>query len=332
MQTPGDETLASDSSSQVQRANAQATEATEPITFDNSLELITNKLESWYNSFIELLPNIVMAALLLFISFLVARLVKKIFQKLIQKASADYSVQDLLSQIVYYLVLAIGFFVVLEVLQLDKAVTSLLAGVGVLGITLGFAFQNIAANFVSGIILTFRKPFKTGDILDIEGVYGKYIRSNFRITVLQTFQGQEVYIPNKDVLQTKIINYTVNQERRIDLLIGVSYGDDLELVEKTTLEAVSSIEGVREDKGIIFNFHEFADFSINYYVRYWIDFPGEYSIFQVRNDVIKSIRRAYERERITIPFPIRTLDFGIKGGEKLTDLPLAETINRHPSN
>ena len=108
--------------------------------------------------------------------------------------------------------------------------------------------------------------------------------------------------------------------RRIDLYMGVSYGDDLDKVKKVTLEAVSAVEGVKADKGIIFDYHEFADFSINFYVRYWIDFPGETSIFDVRSGVIAAIKKAYDANGITIPFPTRTLDFGIKGGEKLSEM------------
>ncbi|MFP4094253.1 MAG: mechanosensitive ion channel family protein [Cyclobacteriaceae bacterium] len=309
-------------------ANTVQANGDREFSINDSLGLIIEKLENWYKSFIELLPNIVTAILLLILFFLIARLIKKLFMKVISRASTDQSVQYLLSQIVYYVVLAIGFFVVMEVLKLDKAVTSLLAGVGVIGLALGFAFQNIAANFVSGVILTFRKPFRSGDIIEIDDVYGKYVRSNFRITVIETFQGQEVYIPNKDVLQTKITNYSASNERRIDLLMGVSYGDDLDIVERITLEAVQSVEGVKTEKGIIFNFHEFADFSINFYLRYWIDFPGEKSIFQIRNEVIKTIKKAYDQHGITIPFPIRTLDFGMKGGEKLSDLDLSALLNR----
>jgi len=302
----------------------QSQQTTEEVKREigNTFEIIVNKFESWYRSLVELLPNIVMALLLLIIIWLVARLVRKLFYKVVVKAAADPSVQGILSQILYYTVWALGFFVVLDILHLDKAVTSLLAGVGVLGIALGFAFQNIAANFVSGIILTFKKPIRSGDIIEIQDVYGKYIRSNFRITVIETFQGQEVYIPNKDVLQTKIMNYTILGHRRIDLFMGVSYGDDLDKVKQVTLDAVASVEGVRTDKGIIFDYNEFADFSINFYVRYWIDFPGEVSIFNARSNVISAIKKAYDANGITIPFPIRTLDFGIKGGEKLSEMNL----------
>jgi len=296
----------------------------------NTLDVVITKLESWYQGLIELLPNIVIALLLLIIIWLLARLIRKLFYKVIVRAAADPSVQDILSQIIYYVVWSVGFFIILEILHLDKAVTSLLAGVGVLGIALGFAFQNIAANFVSGIILTFKKPIRAGDIIEIQGVYGKYVRSNFRITVIETFQGQEVYLPNKDVLQTKIINYTILGHRRIDLFMGVSYGDDLEKVKRVTLDAVAAVEGVREDKGIIFDYNEFADFSINFYVRYWMDFPGDVSIFDVRSNVINAIKKAYDQNGITIPFPIRTLDFGIKGGQPLSEVQL--TMNNRPNN
>ncbi|MFT4803596.1 MAG: small conductance mechanosensitive channel [Cyclobacteriaceae bacterium] len=92
----------------------------------------------------------------------------------------------------------------LGVLGLDKALTSLIAGIGVLGLVLGFAFQDIAEDFISGAILAFRRPFKIGDIIEVKDIMGKVSRTDLRVTVLETFQGQEVYIPTKDMLQGAI--------------------------------------------------------------------------------------------------------------------------------
>lgn len=287
-----------------------------------AVEKVLEKLESWFETFVSMLPNMVLAIILFILFLTLARITKRLFAKLIRRATHDIAIQSLFTQLIYYIVMGVGFFIILEVLNLDKAVTSLLAGVGVIGIALGFAFQEIAANFVSGVILAFKKPFNIGDVIDIEGTMGTVERNDFRVTVIRTFQGQEVYIPNKDLLQKKIVNYTITGERRVDLKIGISYGEDLEKVREVTLEAVKTVEGVRTDKDLIFDYAAFGDSSINYNLRFWIHFPAEPSILDITSNVIITIKKAYDRNDITIPFPIRTLDFGIKGGQKLSDLDL----------
>ena len=294
---------------------------------NDALATIMDKLEAWLERITAMLPNLVLAIFAFVVFLNLARLARRLFARVITRATEDVGIQRLLTQLMYYVCLSVGMFVVLEILELDKAVTSLIAGLGVVGIALGFAFQDIAANFIAGVILAFKKPFNIGDVVEIDGTSGVLDRTDFRLTVIRTFQGQEVYIPNKDVIQKKIINYSITGERRIDLKIGVSYGEDLEQVMQVTLDAVKTVEGVRLDKDIIFDYYGFEDSSINFNLRFWITFPGEPSILVIINQTIIAIKKAYDAQGITIPFPIRTLDFGIKGGTKLSELNLGTASN-----
>jgi small conductance mechanosensitive channel len=298
-------------------------ETAEKLKIDKPIDQILAKLDSWLDALITMLPNMAVALILLILFFVLAKLASKVFTKIFTKASDNLALKNLFSTIVYYMVLGIGLFIILGILKLDKAVTSLLAGVGVVGLALGFAFQDIAANFVSGIILAFRRPFQIGDIVEISDIMGKISRTNLRVTVIETFQGQEVYIPNKDVLQTAIYNYTILGKRRIDLGLGVSYADDLEKVESLVSNTVSEIEGVIDTDKMIFDYEEFGDSSINFNIRFWIQYPDQPGYFAVKTRVIKAIKKAFDAENITIPFPIRTLDFGIKGGQTLSEMTLA---------
>jgi len=211
-------------------------------------------------------------------------------------------------------VLGVTFFVALSILNLDKAVTSILAGAGIIGLALAFAFQDIASNFMSGIFLSIRRPLHTGDIVQIKDYMGKITQINLRDTVLRTFQGQMVIIPNKEVLQNPIENYSLLGKRRMDLTVGVSYGDDLQKVKNVTLKALEGIEGLTKDDEITFFYKEFGDSSINFDVRLWVHTPEQPEYLQVRSEAVMRIKKAYDENNITIPFPIRTLDFGIKGG------------------
>lgn len=295
------------------------------IEIKEPLQQISGKLQDWLNAFIEMLPNMLVALVLLILFVLLGRGIRNLARRALHRTDSNKAIRELLSTIIYYVVLAIGLFIILGVLGLQQAVFSLLAGVGVAGLALGFAFQDIAANFISGVILAVRNPFYIGDIIEVKGVMGEVSRTNLRATIVKTFQGQEVYIPNKDVLQNNITNYSHLRSRRIDLAVGISYGDNLDEVENLVKNTILSMEGIIRKDELIFDYEEFGDSSINFNIRFWIDFPGQPGFLSMRNEAIKRIKKAFDENEITIPFPIRTLDFGIKGGEKLSEMKLNMT-------
>lgn len=288
--------------------------------FEKPLEIVTNKVESWLEVLVDMIPNMLLSVVLLILFIVLSRLVRKLFIKVFRKSSDNKALEGLFSTIIYYAMIGIGLFIILDILNLDKAVTSLLAGVGVVGLALGFAFQDIAANFVSGIILAFRKPFMIDDVVVVGDLMGIVSRTNLRVTVIRTYQGQEVYVPNKDVLSNAITNYSILGERRIDLAVGVSYGDDLHKVKDLVLDTLQNMEGVIRKEDMIFTYKEFGDSSINFEIKFWIKFPDNPSYLEMRSKAIMAIKEAFDKADITIPFPIRTLDFGIKGGEKLSKM------------
>lgn len=300
---------------------------------EQAIKKVWEKLDSWIDAFISMLPNMALAVALFILFLILARLGRKLFVKIFDKTPVEnQALEDLFATIIYNVILGIGIFTILGILHLDKAVTSLLAGVGVLGLALGFAFQDIAANFVSGIILAFRTPFQIGDIIEVNDIMGSVSRTNLRVTVIKSFTGQEVYVPNKDVLQAPIQNYTVLGKRRIDLGVGVSYGDDLDKVETLVKKTVGDMEGIIDKENLIFDYSEFGDSSINFNIRFWVEYPGQPGFLAMRNSAIKKIKAAFDENDITIPFPIRTLDFGIKGGKDLSEMKLALSGKSHETN
>jgi small conductance mechanosensitive channel len=290
------------------------------MDFQKALELITGKLSGWISELIKLLPNILLATLVLVLGFALARGIKKYFLKLIQKISDKHLINKLFASIVHIFFVGIVLFTVLSILQLDKAVTTILAGAGILGLGLAFAFQDIAANFMSGIFLTFRKPMNVGDMVKLHGYTGTVKEINLRDTVLVSFQGQTIIIPNKDVFSNPIENYTASGKRRFDLQVGVSYGEDLEKVRTVTMEAVRNLEGLSKDDETSMFYREFGDSSINYTIRLWISSTDQSAYQGIGDKAIVQIKKAYDMHNISIPFPIRTLDFGIKGGVSLSEI------------
>ncbi len=290
------------------------------MNLEEGYSLITEKLQEWLNTAIEMLPNLAVAILVLIVFYFIASLIKRYAGKLLHKVTTNKTIVGLAQTVLGVAVIGAGVFIALGVLNLDGTVTSLLAGAGIIGLALGFAFQDIAANFISGILLSVRHPFGIGDIIDSNGYLGTVQKLNLRNTIIKTPQGQIVYIPNKEVYENPFMNYTKNGERRIDLQCGVSYGDDLEKARKITLEAINNLEGIDKNRDVEFFYEEFGGSSINYVVRFWVDFRTLPDFWSPRSEAIMAIKKAYDENDIMIPFPIRTLDFGIRGGEKLNSM------------
>ena len=286
------------------------------------IQTVVQKLESWLDAFINLIPNMAVTLVLLVIFLLLAKFGSKLFRKLFSKTSNNEALEHLFSTVIYVAILSLGLFIMLGVLGLDRALTSILAGIGVVGLALAFAFQDITANFLSGIILAFRRPFKRGDIIETKYIMGKVTKTNLRDTVIETFQGQEVYIPNKDFLQHAFYNFSALEKRRIDIVVGVSYAEDLEKVEEVVLSTMKNLDGVIDKELMVLDYCEFDSSSINFNIRFWIKYPGEPNYFIMRSKAIKAIKSEFDEQDITIPFPIRTLDFGIQGGQKLSQMEL----------
>ncbi|MCB0726545.1 MAG: mechanosensitive ion channel [Ignavibacteriae bacterium] len=290
------------------------------MEFEKAINLITEKLETWFNEFVRLLPNILLAALILVIGIFAARIIRNFSAKYVKKISSNSALNSLFSSIIYVFLIGVTIFTALSILQLDKAVTSILAGAGIIGLALAFAFQDIASNFISGIFISFRKPISIDDIVKVGEYLGEIKEINLRDTVLQTFQGEIVIIPNKDLFQNPIVNYSSLGKRRFDLSVGVSYGEDLEKVREVTLNAVKEIEELCKEKETTLFFDGFGDSSINFTIRLWVDNCSQSSYLTTGNKAIMLIKKAYNENDIMIPFPIRTLDFGIKGGVPLKDI------------
>ncbi|MEO8823801.1 MAG: mechanosensitive ion channel [Ginsengibacter sp.] len=292
------------------------------MDLNKAYHLILEKLSTWINELVKLLPNILIGAIILVLGFFIARRIKKFSNKTIKRFSDNITLNRLFSSVIYIFFIGITLFTVLSILHLNKAVVSILAGLGVAGLAIALAFQDIAANFISGIFISIRKPMHVGDIVKLSDFMGKVEEINLRDTVLRTFQGQMVIIPNKSVFQNPIENYSMLGKRRMDLKIGVSYGDDLEKVKKITMEAIRGLQGLSNSDEATMFYTEFGDSSINYVLRMWIDSVNQPEFLEAGSQAIIRIKRAYDENDISIPFPIRTLDFGIKGGVSLDEIAL----------
>ena len=288
------------------------------LDFQKITDILTEQIQGWVEGAIATVPNLIVAVVILIVFFILSLLADRVSRKILPSATDSVAVIGIVTSTLRVLILTLGFFIALGVLNLNKTVTSLLAGAGVVGIALGFAFQDIASNFVSGVMIAFRQPYRVGDVVEVNAFKGTVAKINLRATLITTFDGLTVFVPNKTMFTEPLTNYTLTVERRLEIPVGVSYGDDLEVVEQLVIEACEDTPGRIKDKDIEVYFTEFGDSSINLVVFIWIEYPGKSNFLRARHHAIQAIKQAFDDNNITIPFPIRTMDFGIKGGDPLS--------------
>ncbi len=270
------------------------------LNFEHLVEILLKKLTVWLEDGVSMLPNIVIAILVTSVFLLLARLVHKVVKHTLMRVIDNRTIASLVSGAVQIMVSGLGIFMALGVLNLDKAVASLLAGVGVLGLAIGFAFQEIASNFISGIFIAIIKPFNTGDVVEVKGTQGTVDDISLRTTRLLTDDGQQVDIPNKDMFTSALKNYTANRAQRLNIVFNISYESDFSRAREIV---ILSVKGVSERfpnlKAEVY-FTACGDLGAKLSVFYWISIPSAYSSLQLTNDLIVNIKAELQKNQISI--------------------------------
>jgi len=274
---------------------------------ERSFDLLYGKLLGWFRQLVVMLPNLVVAALLLVLTFAAARLVQRLVRQLLPRVSASVTLNNLVATLLYVLTLLVGIFFVLTVLNLDKTVTSLLAGVGIIGLALGFAFQDIAANFISGVIIAVQRPFNVGDVIETDKFFGTIERISLRTLNIRQTTGELVIMPNRKVFENPLINFTQQTMRRVDLECGVDYHSDLEQVREAVREAIAGIPDLIASRPVEVMFTAFAESAIRFQVRFWVPYRRQFDYVNARSEAIIRIKSTFDARGIVIPFPVRTL-------------------------
>lgn len=204
-------------------------------------------------------------------------------------------------------IVTVGVVYALDVLGVRLG--PLLGALGVGGIALAFALQDILQNFVAGVLLQVRRPFKVREQIRSGDFEGTVRDVNLRTVELTTFDGLTVYLPNADVLKTTIVNYTRTPHSRTTLTVGLAYATDLEQAQQILITACAGVDGVEPSPGPEAWMQELADSTINVAVRYWHAVEIAQT-WRVRSEVVVAIKAALDEAAITIAFPQRTLWFG----------------------
>lgn len=244
------------------------------------------------------------AAIVLVSSIVIGRIAKLIIKRLVRHSPADDFLGDLFGRIASYLIVAFGTIYALE--GLGVAITPLLGALGIAGIAIAFALQDILENFVAGVILQLRRPFTAGDEIESGDHEGTITSVDARTVTIRTPDGDMVRLPSADVIKNPIINHTEFGKRRTTLDVGVAYGTDLSVAARLAVQAAREAEGVLNDPAPQALVHTFGASSIDFAVRFWHD-PTFASKWKTRDDVAKRIASMFNENGIEIPFPQRVL-------------------------
>ena len=288
------------------------------LSLGKVLTQLINKLENWLTVGVKMLPNLVVALIVLAIIIKISRPLAKLAARAVIRFSGYKHIARLTATMTRLTVITVGIILALDVLNLDRAVASMLAGVGILGIAFGFASQDIAANFMSGILLHFVHPFRIDDFIRCGEFLGHVEAIDMRSTQIRNQQGQRITIPNKNILGNPIINFTISGERRVDLSWSLTQVEDLPRAEELAIQAVEALEWRIPDRPVELFYEKVGDYTIDFEIRFWTD-PEQKVWLKARSEAIKAIKLIFEEHGIPMPSPVRVLDFGIVGGTTLRD-------------
>jgi small conductance mechanosensitive channel len=253
----------------------------------DAYDLLVEKLQSWLVAVIHHIPNLIVAILVLVTMFFIAKLFRKIARKVFTRVK-NKTVENLLANIIFIVIFISGIFMALGVMNLNKTVTSLLAGAGLIGLALSFAFQDIAQNFISGISMALRRPFNIGDTVEVAGKRGVVKQLNLRTTELVNSSGEQLFIPNKEMFQNALINSSRGQVVQVRIVFGVPYREDLDEIQEVIVNALEKQTKILNNTVDLF-FTEFTDANIRAEVRFYIN-RGENDSF-IKSNAIKIIKK-----------------------------------------
>jgi small-conductance mechanosensitive channel len=241
-------------------------------------------------------------ATLLFFLFL-ARKSRILLTRRLVKRMDDDLLANFLGGIFGSIVIVIGMLFVFRIIGLTSVISGMLAGAGISAFIIGFALKDIGENFLAGILMAFKRPFRVGDIVDIQGIRGTVLALNLRDTQIKTPDGKDVFIPNANIIKNPLINFTLDGFLRYDFMIGLDYGSDYRGALLVILEALSNVEGVlTETKKPNAWISDLSESTLNLQVVFWVDtFDRKISDMKVKTDAIIMVLTALEQAGFNMP-------------------------------
>jgi small conductance mechanosensitive channel len=271
---------------------------------EKNIEVLTKDITSYIpDNIVEILGGYAFSLLMALLIFVIGKwIVNKIvglLGKVLRKVKGmDITLIKFLENIVYYALMIVVLLTSLGKLGVET--TSFLAILGAAGLAIGLALKDSLGNFASGVMIIMFKPFKVGDAVTAAGVTGTVSEVGIFNSIFTTPDNQKIIIPNGAITSGSIININAHDTRRVDLVVGIGYEDDIKKTKEVLNNIISSHEKVLIDKGITIAVSELADSSVNFVVRAWVKTPD---YWDVKFALTETIKLRFDEEGISIPFP-----------------------------
>lgn len=264
---------------------------------------LLDQMRTYYESVVALMPKLALGVLLILVFWYLSSLFKRWSGKWLQVRMDDPLLAVFLSRLVKATFITIGLLAFLQVVGLGNAAGSLLAGAGISAFVIGFAFKDIGENFLAGILMAFKRPFRIGDVIESGDIKGKIIGLSLRDTQVKTFDGKDVYIPNGLILKNPIINYTIDGFLRQEFDVGLDYGSDISQAIKVILGALAKVPGIlQREKAPSVLISELGSSSLNLKAYYWLDtFDHNVSGLEVKNQAVEHTLLALDAAGFNLP-------------------------------
>lgn len=271
------------------------------------LQDLKEHILGYYSQIVDLLPKIILSVLVLLVSLYLARKISRFGKQQLNVRMEDPLLAQFFARVIRWMVMIIGLLFILRIVGLGGAAASLLAGAGITAFIIGFAFKDIGENFLAGILMAFKRPFRIGDVVETNGITGVIKGLSLRDTHIKTFDGKDVYVPNGQIMKNPIFNHTIDGFMRLEFVIGLDYGTDLDKATRIIYETLEHIHGIlwedgREPNVVI---SSLGSSTINITVYFWIDtFDKTVSGLAVKTNAIRETIQALTGAGVQMPSDI----------------------------
>ncbi|WP_145553133.1 small-conductance mechanosensitive channel MscS [Yersinia canariae] len=261
-----------------------------------------NEASTWFvdnqDLLIQYAVNLVAALLILIVGSIIAKVVSGMLGRVMKLRGIDITVADFLAAMARYSILAFTIVAVLGRLGVQTA--SVIAVIGAAGLAVGLALQGSLSNFAAGVLLVAFRPFKAGEYVDLGGVAGTVVQVQIFSTTLRTVDDKIIVVPNGKIIANNIINTSREPNRRTDMVIGVAYDADIDVVKKVLGDIIATDTRIMHDKGVTVRLNEMAASSLNFTVRVWTTNGDAMDVYW---DLMENFKRALDANKIGIPYP-----------------------------
>lgn len=223
-------------------------------------------------------------------------------QSLFRKIAVNYFIADLLGKFVHLVFTLLGIVLALSLLDATALLGTILGAAGILGLAISFAVRDTVENFIASLLLSIRNPFEVNDAVDIEGFQGSVVRLTSRATILMSFDGNHVRIPNSTVFKAVITNYTRHPNRRFEFDLGIGYAENIGYAQELILHVLTDMQGILAEPKPQVIVNEIGNSNIVLRIYAWIN-QTEYDFLKVRSETIKKAKECLDQAQISVPNP-----------------------------